>query len=85
METRESHSAILSATILLKLVDSYLIAFKFTQLPGMNTKESVRQIASCKPSFIRYDLSATFLLKLVDSYLIALKFTQLPGMNTQVS
>ena len=39
------------ATILLKLVDSYLITLKFTQRSSVNTKESFRQIALCNPYF----------------------------------
>ena len=41
----------LSLTILFKLVYSYLIAQKFTQWPWVNTKGSVKQIASCNPCF----------------------------------
>ena len=32
-----------------KLAEAYLIALKFSQLPRVNTKDSVRLIASCKP------------------------------------
>ena len=42
----------LLATMLLKLVDLYLIAFKFAQWCSINTKESGRWIASCKCSLI---------------------------------
>ena len=41
----------LSPTILFKLVHSYLIAQKFTQWPGVNTKEFVRQITPRNPGF----------------------------------
>ena len=42
----------ISTKILFELVDSYVITFKFKQWPDMNTKESVRQMASCTHAYL---------------------------------
>ena len=66
----------LSPRILFKHVHSCIIAKKFSQRPGVNTKESVT-VSDKSPlvglaiaTITRCDLSSTILFKVFDSYLI---------------